>query len=375
MRSGQTLGQVFADLGMGGSDAQAALDQMRPYVDPRRLKPGDVYTATFDSKAALASFELQLEGRGKILLANTEGRWQPTWDPAERTVMPRVVRGELISSLEEAVRAGAAEPELAYEMADVLQWDLDFARDLRRGDRFEVLYEEVLMDGEYHDQGNIIAVRYFNRGKVIEAYRYEDSYYDGEGRPLKKMFLRAPLRFTRVTSPFSRARFHPVLHVNRPHWGVDYGAPVGTPVLATANGTVVSAGWDSGGGGRVVKVRHPNGYITCYLHLSRFADGLRPGRTVSQGEVIAYVGASGLATGPHLDYRVSLNGQWIDPQSISGVPARPIAGSQLAAFRTYRDELRGSLESGQPRLPADKQLRLATAPNTDPSADTRIGRR
>ena len=161
------------------------------------------------------------------------------------------------------------------------------------------------------------------------------------------MCLRAPLPYSRVTSKFSAHRFHPVLKVSRPHYGVDYGAPVGTPVRVTAAGTVLLAGWD-GGGGKTVKVRHANGYVTGYLHLSRFADGIRSGARVRQGEVIGFVGATGLATGPHLDYRVQRDGTWIDPQSLKSVPAPPLDHTQLADFVQLRDLLRPVLAGTVP---------------------------
>jgi len=159
--------------------------------------------------------------------------------------------------------------------------------------------------------------------------------------------LRSPLKFSRVTSRFSRHRFHPILKRYQPHYGVDYGAPVGTPVHATAHGTVTFAGWN-GGGGRMIKIRHAKGYLTGYLHLSRIASGVRPGVRVSQGQLIGYVGATGLATGPHLDYRVQLHGRWIDPLRIDNVKADPLDAQELERFRACRDALRASLETGEP---------------------------
>src|SRR6185369_12629659 len=202
-----------------------------------------------------------------------------------------------------------------------------------------------------------------NQGRRHEAYHWDDSgtYYDGEGRPLKKMFLRSPLRYSRITSMFTQSRFHPVLHTYRPHYGVDYGAPVGTPVEVTANGEVISAGW--GGGGNVVKVRHTGGYVTAYLHLSRFASGIRAGARVHQGDVIAFTGATGLASGPHLDYRVKLHDEWIDPLSLKGVRADPIPTFKLASFHTWRNQLLSAFQTGAvPNLPGfDRQTQRAAA--------------
>ena len=195
------------------------------------------------------------------------------------------------------VRAGAP-GNLAYRLGDVFQWDLDFTRDLRVGDSFRIVFERVSIEGRSERVGEVLAVAYQNQGRALEAYRFEDlGYYDADGRPLRKQFLRSPLAFSRVTSRFSSRRFHPVLKVHRPHYGVDYGAPVGTPVRVTANGTVVSAGWNKGGG-NVVKVRHPNGYLTSYLHLSKFSGLAKKGRRVQQGQVVGFVGSTGLSSIP-----------------------------------------------------------------------------
>ena len=207
-----------------------------------------------------------------------------------------------------------------------------------------MLFQEVRLDGEFHEVGTILAAIYDNHGRVHEAYRYGEAsvYYDGEGRPMRKMFLRSPLRYSRITSQFSRRRFHPVLKTYRPHYGVDYGAPVGTPVQVTAGGTVTFAGWDRGGG-KVVKVQHSDGYMTAYLHLSRFGSGIRPGARVRQGDIIAFTGATGLASGPHLDYRVKKGNTWIDPLGLKSVREEPIPTSRLAAFRAWRDDLRAGM--------------------------------
>lgn len=360
VRSGETLSQVFEDLGLSSQEARSAVDAIRPHVDPRRVRTGDAYVAAYDPSQKLVSFEMGVTGRGRVKLARSAAdAWRSIFTPVVREIRPRVVTGELSESLEAAIRGAQADPVLAYKMADVLQWDLDFTRDLRVGDKFQILYEEVLLDGKFASVGEVVALRYENRGRALAAFRYGEGYYDAEGRPLKKMFLRAPLRFTRVTSGFSHRRFHPVLHTFRPHYGVDYGAPKGTPVMVTANGTVSFAGWDRGGG-KTVKVRHPGGYTTCYLHLSGFAEGIRPGRAVRQSDVVGFVGSTGLATAPHLDYRVNLNGKWLNPLSLDAVPARPISGTELASFRARRDAVLASLAAGKPLgMPLDPETKLA----------------
>ncbi|HWM89338.1 MAG TPA: peptidoglycan DD-metalloendopeptidase family protein [Thermoanaerobaculia bacterium] len=354
---GETVADVFEKLGLDRVEARQATDALGERLNLRRLKAGNQYSAFFNPDSTLDSFHLTLEGSGRIAMtrassaasaANTA--WRVDWQPFERTVRMRALRGNLDGSLDTSIRRAGGPAGLSFRMADVLQWDLDFSRDLKRGDQFEILYEEVLLEGEPHAVGQIYALVYDDsRGRRHEAYRYGDSgtYYDGEGRPLKKMFLRSPLRYSRITSGFTTRRFHPVLKSYRPHWGVDYGAPVGTPVQVTASGVVTSTGWDRGGG-NVVKVRHAGGYVTAYLHLSRFAKGIRPGVRVRQGDIVAYTGATGLASGPHLDYRVQHNGRWIDPLTLKSVRDEPIPSSQLASFRSWRNEVLSSLQRGTP---------------------------
>lgn len=372
---GETVADVFGKLGLEGVELRDATNALADKVNLRGLRAGNQYSAFFNPDSTLASFAMTLAGSGRVQMVRQSDGWQTDWQPFERRVAVRSVQGTLAGSLEESIREAGGPSALAYRLADVFQWDLDFTKDLQRGDRFEVLYQEIQLDGRFHEVGTIFAAVYDNRGRLHEAYRYGDAgvYYDGEGRPMRKMFLRSPLRYSRITSVFSRRRFHPVLKEYRPHWGVDYGAPVGTPVQVTANGAVTFAGWDRGGG-KVVKVQHPGGYTTAYLHLSRFASGIRPGARVRQGDIIAYTGATGLASGPHLDYRVKLREQWIDPLTLKSVRDEPIPTSRLASFRAWRDELRSGLRDGvvspDLRIPGlEQQTRVAAAKGTPPSAE------
>jgi murein DD-endopeptidase MepM/ murein hydrolase activator NlpD len=360
-RRGQTVSDVLDELGLEPVERHALAEALAEHADLRKLRPEDSYAALLDDgDAELREFRLTLAGRGQVAVRRQDGGWTGAWRPFTRSSRLRRVAGELRGSLEGSIQSAGGSPRVAYEMAEVLQWDLDFNRDLRLGDRFEVVYEEVFLDGAFESAGEILALRYDNAGRLHEAYRFGEppGYYDGEGRPLRKLFLRSPLRYSRVTSRFSKRRFHPVLKRYRPHHGVDYGAPVGTPVRVTGNGTVVFVGWD-GGGGRTVKVRHPNGFLTAYLHLSRFAAGIRRGRRVGQGDTIGYVGATGLASGPHLDYRVQKNGRWINPLAMTVEPAPPIPEDRLAAFVVRRDELRQALSDGVLEAPPSAETRLA----------------
>lgn len=344
-RSGETLGNVLEDLGFKADDSRIVTREVARFADLRKLRTQDRYTGLFDADSKLRGFELTVAGEGRVSVVRRSEGWESKWRPFRRDIKSARIAGELQGSLEGSIRRSGGRPLLAYKMSDVLQWDLDFTRDLRVGDRFTVLHEEVYLDGRFHAVGDILALHYWNQERELQAYKFgEDSaYYDAEGRPLRKRFLRSPLRYSRVTSQFSQRRYHPVLKRYRPHYGVDYGAPKGTPVRATASGTVISAGWDRGGG-KTVKIRHPGSYMTAYLHLSGFAKGVARGRRVQQGQVVGYVGSTGLATGNHLDYRVQLGGKWINPLSLKSVPAKPILEDELEEFIAWRDTLRGRLE-------------------------------
>lgn len=347
---GETLASVLRGLGFSGEEARQVTAALGSHVSLRRLKAGNRYSASWNSDASLAALDLTLEGDGRARMnRNPDGQWRLDWLPFRHSTEVRAIQGTLDGSarLEAAVQRAGGPAGLAVRMAEALQWDLDFARDLRRGDRFEVMYEAAQVDGKDHAIGKLLAMVYENQGRRYEAYRFAGGavFYDASGQPLQKMFLRSPLRYTHVTSFFSQHRLHPVLNEVRPHHGVDLSAPVGTPVEVTASGTVIFAGWD-GGGGNVVKVQHGSDYVTAYLHLSRFAKGVHPGASVRQGDTIAYTGATGLATGPHLDYRVKYRGDWIDPMSLAGVRDQPIPRQQLAAFDSWRDIVRSGLDRG-----------------------------
>ena len=243
------------------------------------------------------------------------------------------VGGTIESSLFGAIEASGEEDQLALDLADIYAWDVDFNTEIQRGDSFRVAVEKLSLDGAFARYGRILAAEFVRGDRVLRAFRHEGAggagYYDSEGRPLRKAFLRSPLRFTRISSRFSRSRLHPVLHVRRAHLGVDYAAPSGTPVAAAADGVVSAAGW-MGGYGRTVRIRHPNGYETLYGHLSRI--DVRPGQRVAQGARVGAVGATGLATGPHLDYRMSRDGQFVDPLRLESPPAEPVPENERLAF-------------------------------------------
>ncbi|MXX76456.1 MAG: peptidoglycan DD-metalloendopeptidase family protein [Holophagales bacterium] len=357
IRRGDTLDGVLRRAGVPEAELRQASAAVSEVLDPRKLRARDSYYSMVHRDEGLVGIRLPRRGQGVVVADRNHGAWTSRYRPYRRSHIRRLVHGELRGALESSIRRAGGPANLAESMARVLQWDLDFNRDLRVGDRFEVVFDELLLDGQLQGVDQVHALRYRNRERWLEAYRFPDEepaeggsnrYYDGDGQPLQRQFLRSPLPYSRVTSRFSLSRFHPVLKRRMPHYGVDYGAPVGTPVRATANGTVVSAG-TRGGGGRTVRLRHANGYLTAYLHLSGYAQGVRAGARVNQGQVIGYVGSSGLSTGPHLDYRVQSNGRWINPATLVSEPVPPLADALLPAFFERRDALRHELRGGSDR--------------------------
>jgi murein DD-endopeptidase MepM/ murein hydrolase activator NlpD len=260
----------------------------------------------------------------------------------------RTVRGRIDTSLFEAVSAAGAHDTTAVALADIFGWDVDFVLDVRPGDTFVVTYPEVWRDGVYLRDGPIEAAEFVNQGRDFQAVRYTDPqggthYYTPDGKSMHRAFLRAPVEFTRVSSGFNAARLHPILNTIRAHKGVDYAAPIGTPVRAAGDGVVRLAAW-CGGYGNMVEIEHGHGITTVYGHLSRFAHGVRTGTHVAQGSVIAYVGMTGLATGPHLHYEYRVNGVFKNPQTVSLPASAPIDPRWRDDFLSHSAPLLASLQ-------------------------------
>jgi len=261
----------------------------------------------------------------------------------------RTIGGRIYSSLFEAVAQAGAHDQTAVELADIFGWDIDFVLDVHPGDSFVVTYQEIWRDGHYLKDGPVLAASFTNQGREYRAVRYTDpsgatGYYGPDGRSMRKAFLRAPLEFSRVSSGFNAARMHPILNRIRAHKGVDYAAPIGTPVRAAGDGVIRYAGV-MGGYGNLVEIEHTHGITTVYGHLSRFAHGTHVGARVAQGTVIAYVGMTGLATGPHLHYEYRVNGVFKNPQTVSLPAAAPIDARLSADFHAHADPLLASLDT------------------------------
>ena len=326
----------------------AAIEAARAVFNPRELHSDRPYRLVRSLDGMLREFEYQIDA-DRFLRIIARDRAHPTELDAEvvpydKQIDVVAVRGRIDAdhpSVVAAMNETGETIQLAMAVADIFSGEIDFESDLQQGDSFDILIEKTSHDGQFSGYGAVLAARFLTDGRDLRAIRWVDpatgkaAFYDDAGRSLKRFFLRSPLRFEpRVTSGFSRNRLHPVFRTYRAHLGIDYAAPVGAPVVAVASGTVVSAGW-SGGGGNMVRLRHASGFETYYLHLSAFARGIRSGVHVNQGELIGRVGATGTATGPHLDYRLRKNGVFVNPliEHRKLPPGDPIASTQLTAFR------------------------------------------
>lgn len=246
--------------------------------------------------------------------------------------------GTIETSLWYAMINGGLHPALVGDMSDIFAWTVDFFG-LQKGDNFKVIYEEFSIDGKSLGTGRIYGAQFNRTGRSITAIPFiqdgKESFFDVDGNSLRKAFLKAPLQFSRISSHFSSARMHPILRIIRPHYGVDYAAPIGTPVKAIGDGRVTAA-TDEGGSGRMVRIQHNSVYATGYMHLSRFGDGIAPGKIVKQGDIIGYVGSSGLSTGPHLDFRFYMNGSPVDPLKVDAPPVEPISEVNKPKFEKIK---------------------------------------
>jgi murein DD-endopeptidase MepM/ murein hydrolase activator NlpD len=303
-----SLDSVLKAEGLGDRERFAVSSALSKKLNLRRLRPEDQYELTFSTSGALLSLSVTRGLQYYTLAGQAGGGYEVSVAEAELKSASGKLSGTITSSLWESMSAAGVPAAAILDYADIFSWSVDFLTEVRDGDKWALAWDyKTGPDGKVVSQK--ITAAYYDGAETgrKSAAAWRDGYYDEKGESLRSMFLRAPLHYRRISSYFTNRRFHPVLKYYRPHQGIDYAAPSGTPVSAVADGTVTFAGW-KGGNGRLVMVRHGGGYLTTYGHLSRFAKGVRAGRRVGQGDVIGYVGSTGLSSGPHLDFRVKLNG-------------------------------------------------------------------
>jgi murein DD-endopeptidase MepM/ murein hydrolase activator NlpD len=321
-----------------------------------RIRAGRPYAVTLD-QGDLTRFEYEADDTNRLVITREiEGsaiRWKASLEPIEYTIRLARVEGDIDANLFETMSLLGESPALAVRLADIFAWEINFIRDLQPGDSFRLLVEKRYRDGEFKGYGAIPVAEFVNRKKNFEAFRFKDgfgnnAFFTAAGESLKRAFLKAPLAFTRISSRFSHARLHPILDIVRAHPAVDYAAPTGTPVKAIGGGVVTFRGFGRGAGNYVV-LKHAGGYESMYMHLSGFARSLKQGGRVRQGEVIGFVGSTGYATGPHLDFRMKKDGRFLNPEKVLSPRGEAVSKTGIAAFRSERDRMRALL-SGETSL-------------------------
>jgi murein DD-endopeptidase MepM/ murein hydrolase activator NlpD len=332
---GRTLAQILGGYGFTGAEIERLKADVKPVFNLDKIIAGRRIRLSIDAEGSVRSLEYDMDGL-RFLAVSREG----AGFKAEAKAYPFETRMEYIwGTVEDNVISAFAKRNekdlLALSMTDLFAWDIDFYTELRRGDAFRMVYEKRYLEGKFVSYGDILAAEFINRGRAFQAYRFtysdtgKSDYFDREAKSVRKEFLRSPIPYAAVTSGFSYSRFHPILKVYTSHFGVDYGATEGTPVHATADGVVLSAG-PNGAAGNMVHLRHKNSYETMYLHLSRIF--VAPGERVEGGKVIGLVGTTGESTGPHLDYRIRQGGTFVNPLAAKFAPVSPLRPEFKAEF-------------------------------------------
>lgn len=357
--SGDTLSVLFAKAELGNSLMHKILDTNKDAKRFANLKVGQTISFKLDENQELQSISSPISAIETIHLEKKPDTEDFSFrkEVATTQINEKHAEGTIQGALLSATAEAGLPYGLAINMANIFGYDIDFAQDLRTGDRFELIYEEKVLDGKAIGTGNILSARFTNRGKVYTAIRYTDkngssSYYSADGSSLRKAFIRTPVDFARISSRFSNGRKHPILNKIRAHKGVDYAAPRGTPIKAAGDGRVTLAG-RNGGYGNTVVIKHGQRYQTLYAHMQGFAKGIRSGSTVKQGQIIGYIGTTGLSTGPHLHYEFRVNGVHVDPLSQKLPAADPIQASEKKRFLELSKTLLAKLDAKK-----DTQLAL-----------------
>ncbi len=339
--------QNLSDILVKKNISYQTIDQLarksKPIFDVRRIKHKNHYHFFLknDSLKTPAYFVYEIDNTDYVVYELQDSLHIYTGRKPITTEL-KTASGTIKSSLWNALVENNINPVLAIELSQIYAWTIDFFG-IQRGDQFRIIYEEQFVDSISVGVGEIYACQFHHMNQDYYAFLFEQdstlSYFDDQGKSLKKAFLKAPLEFSRISSRFSNSRYHPVLKIRRPHHGIDYAAPTGTPVQSIGDGVVTRKGYQRGGGGNYLYIKHNSVYTTCYMHLHGFAKGIATGTRVKQGQLIGYVGSTGLSTGPHLDFRVFRNGSPMDPLKVEAPPVEPVYDDNLAAFTALKDSL------------------------------------
>ena len=345
----QTITQVLLAEGLSMETVHEIINAAKPVYNLARVNVGRLYQLFFTEDGKFHDFRYHVNEDSYLTVSRDEenGLYVPAIENHPFETHVERISGSINSSLFVALAQLGEKQNVALELSDIFGSDIDFNTDTRKGDSFQALIERKYLNGELSKNGAILAASFTNGGKTFTGFRFEDengkpAYYAPDGSAMRRAFLKAPLSVTRITSGFSTARMHPIHKVVRPHLGVDYAAPTGTPVQAVGAGTVLTAGWTTGGGGNAVYIRHAGGFETRYLHLSRVL--VKRGARVGQGDIIGHVGSTGDSTGPHLDFRVYRNGKAVNPTTVVFPPGEPVAAGRMAEFTELYTDLMTQLD-------------------------------
>jgi murein DD-endopeptidase MepM/ murein hydrolase activator NlpD len=341
------------DLGFAGSDAEQITETISPLYPPSKLQIGNAYATigTPDSTSAIQYLVFEKSKTDYVVVDICSNSPKAYESSKPQTLQRKYVEGTITSSLWNSIIESGSSPMLALKVSDLYAWQVDFFS-IKQGDSFRLIYDEAWIDDTtFLEIASIEGAQFIHHGREYIAVPFQQDstreYFDEAGNSLRKEFLKAPLDFFRISSKFSNSRFHPVLKRYRAHHGVDYAAPTGTPVKTVGDGIVIAKGYQRNGGGNYLKIKHNSIYTTTYMHLNGFAKSIQKGSSVKQGQVIGYVGSTGLATGPHLDYRVHKNNQAINPLTMEAPPSYPVKPELRDSFMIIRDKILLQLDSLQ----------------------------
>ena len=335
---GKTFYELLAGYGLSAQNIMRIDEAIRPLFNLSRTKVGQIIDIWIDKKSQkVEKISLHLSKEKALHIIRNGHDFFPSLVSHSKINIITITNGEVSNSFYQSAIDRGIPSDVIMEIADIFAWDIDFLADIRPGDTFQIILTKYYRKGKCIGHGKVHAVRFVNQKRIFESFYFTNSedrscYYNRNGESLRKAFLKSPLSYRRISSCFSLKRFHPILKIYRPHYGVDYAAPIGTPVESVGDGRVVFIGW-KGGYGRYIRIRHNHIYETGYGHLRRFAKGLRKGSRVRQGDVIGYVGSSGLSTGPHLDFSVSKRGRFINPLRIKSPPASILGRKDREMFK------------------------------------------
>ncbi|MCT4588861.1 MAG: peptidoglycan DD-metalloendopeptidase family protein [Carboxylicivirga sp.] len=349
VKRNQFLADIFLKAGVDYPTINTIVEKTKPVFDVRKIKVGNRYTLFYsnDSLKQLSHFVYAIDNTDYMVVSLSDSI-QAYRDVKETQSELKTSTGVITSSLWMCMKEHDVNPMLAIELSEIFAWTVDFFG-IEKGDNFKVYYEELYVDSISIGIGKVHSAVFHHRGRDYYAFNYEEDsvahFFDEEGQSLRKAFLKAPLKFSRISSRFSHSRLHPVLKIRRPHHGIDYAAPTGTPVYALGDGRVIARAYQKRGGGNYIKIKHNSVYTTVYMHLHGFAKGITKGSHVKQGQLIGYVGSTGLSTGPHLDFRVFKNGKPIDPLKVDAPPVNPVKEENMANFKGFIEPLKKQLDA------------------------------